>query len=241
MPVTADQPEIQVDSEWGRLLDTTPPRTACTPLGHEGSIYDMTPDTGHPGVMLLTELFTTDECARLIHASESFGYGYTDYNKQYRGNTRLISTDHSLADAVWKRIKKHVPARLRMQSRCDDSDTEWEAVGLNERWRLAKYVPGDRFEMHCDAAYRRNADCMSMFTVNAYMNSDFTGGATRFYQGRSAKTPQLSVAGAPGMCCVFRQPPGARYLHDGEEVTSGVKYLFRTDVMYRRVAPAPAS
>ena len=33
---------------------------------------------------------------------------------------------------------------------------------------------------------------------------------------------------------MFRQPPGMDYLHDGEVVHSGYKYLFRTDVMYKR-------
>ena len=37
---------------------------------------------------------------------------------------------------------------------------------------------------------------------------------------------------APGAACVFRQPPGAQYRHDGELLATGVKYLLRTDVMY---------
>ena len=37
-----------------------------------------------------------------------------------------------------------------------------------------------------------------------------------------------------GRACVFRQPPDASYMHDGEELSGGVKYLLRTDVMYRR-------
>jgi hypothetical protein len=30
------------------------------------------------------------------------------------------------------------------------------------------------------------------------------------------------------------QPPGQAYSHDGEQVNSGRKFLFRSDVMYRR-------
>jgi hypothetical protein len=44
----------------------------------------------------------------------------------------------------------------------------------------------------------------------------------------------LSLQPETGACLVFRQPPGACLLHDGEEVRAGIKYLLRTDVMYRR-------
>jgi hypothetical protein len=42
----------------------------------------------------------------------------------------------------------------------------------------------------------------------------------------------------PGLLVVFRQPPNAKYVHDGETVTSGTKYLLRTDLIYVQVAPA---
>ena len=77
-----------------------------------------------------------------------------------------------------------------------------------------------------------------MLTLNCYLNDVAAGGATRFYQ--DAKTrPQLpvevlSVAPVAGRAVLFRQPPEANILHDGEKLLAGVKYLLRTDVMYRR-------
>ena len=40
-----------------------------------------------------------------------------------------------------------------------------------------------------------------------------------------------------GRCIVFRQPPVQEYFHDGQQLKGGIKYLFRTDVMYRVVQP----
>merc|ERR1719469_324183 len=103
----------------------------------------------------------------------------------------------------------------------------WEPVGINERWRLSKFNAGDSFQRHCDACFDRSDEEMSMFTVSIYMNDDFKGGTTRFYAGKHTIDPDLTVQPAPGLCLLFRQPRGERYHHDGEEVRSGQKYLFR--------------
>ena len=114
---------------------------------------------------------------------------------------------------------------------------------MNECWRLAKYVPGaSKFAPHCDTWYKKRADEMSFFTVNVYMNSGYSGGATRFYASGDQGPVDFACGGGDtglgttGAACVFRQPVARRFLHDGQKVTSGVKYLFRSDVMYRRVA-----
>eukprot|EP00966_Prymnesium_polylepis_P205055 4751072-Prymnesium_polylepis.1 len=53
------------------------------------------------------------------------------------------------------------------------------------------------------------------------------GGATRFYHDRDQRkdaalgAPVLSVVPSAGLGVVFRQPPGACLLHDGEELRAG--------------------
>ena len=81
-----------------------------------------------------------------------------------------------------------------------------------------------------------------MFTVNVYMNDvpREHGGATRFFPDEtpsrfSPGEAVLSVQPEAGLGVVFRQPPGAELLHDGELLTGGTKYLFRSDVMYQRL------
>eukprot|EP00854_Cymbomonas_tetramitiformis_P016567 gene16567-19678_t len=210
--------EIKVDTQWGGVLTTVQiPVTAgiCHP--------------DFPEAFQVEDLFSEAECQHLLEKAEDFGFGKTEYPPSYRGNLRLITTDASLSAAVWERLKAVVPEQLVNHSGV------WEAVGLNECWRLAKYRPGDQFKAHVDASFRKSYTEMSFFTVNIYMNGDFEGGTTRFYKDPTAdeKDPAFVVVPARGRCCVFRQPPGAQYLHDGELLASGVKYLFRTDVMYR--------
>ncbi len=63
-----------------------------------------------------------------------------------------------------------------------------------------------------------------------YLNDDFTGGSTDF--GWESVVPRQ------GMALVFPH----RLRHQGSAVVNGVKYVLRTDVMYRNEAdlqPSP--
>lgn len=206
--------EIEVKSCWGPLLETSVQSSMRRP--------------DHREVFLVSGALASAECDALVAAAEQHGFGATNYPKSYRGNLRLITEDRSLADAMWARLRHHIPLTA------DWNDEVWDAYGLNPLWRLAKYYPGDRFQRHCDACFSPNSDEISMFTVNIYMNSEFKGGSTRFYPDGSSSEPDLLVRPERGLCLLFRQPPVERYVHDGEEVLSGAKYLFRSDVMYRR-------
>lgn len=210
--------EIEVCTHWAALLDAEPPPPALQRVGaHE--------------VWLLT-LFSTGECERLLAAAESHGFGRTNYPQAYRGNLRLSTTDPGFAALVWSRLQAHLPSEVTIG---DSSDGQpWQASGLNDCWRLAKYHPGDRFMGHVDGAYTRQQNVeMSMFTVNVYMNEGFEGGSTRFYFDNH-KQSDFAVTPRTGLCLLFRQPPGQMYYHDGEQLGSGLKYLFRSDVMYRK-------
>ena len=262
--------EIRVTSSWGSLLE------------HRLSAPSSARRIGAHDVWLVDGLFSPEECTVLLAHAEAHGFGTTHYEPTYRGNLRLTTIDKTLADAVWERLRESVPSSLTLSKpeseaergdlwweQYPDADGVWEACGLNECWRLAKYRAGDRFLCHCDEAFVRTTDNgrtsdgradggatreMSMLTVNIYMNGDFEGGRTRFflrqdwweqfganYRLKEGAEADAAVVPAPGRCLLFQQPPGRGYYHDGEAVFSGCKYLFRSDVMYRKVASLPCS
>jgi hypothetical protein len=68
-----------------------------------------------------------------------------------------------------------------------------------------------------------------------YLNDDFEGGNTIF-QVESLPGGLLRVAPKTGMALLFPSRQRASAL--GELVTSGKKYVLRTDVMYRLESPA---
>ena len=186
----------------------------------------------------------------LILATEFEEFGYTLYDQRYRGNLRLSTVDHGLSAALWERIRAHVPAAMHDPK---VPGKIWQAVGLNEMLRMAKYRPGDRFAVHADSCFDRHKmgvangkpEERSMLTVNVYLNTDFEGGRTRFYKGDvrwgavdpdESKYLVYALEPEAGEACVFPQQPAASLMHDGEEVRGSeiqFKYLLRTDVMYR--------
>jgi len=235
--------EISVDTRWATLLNATPSNLSATQLDHHA-------------IWLVDGLLSTHECKSLIARSESHGYGSTDFVKSYRGNLRLTATDASLAEVIWQRLQALVPAQLALQAPAVLGDKNWwssypkaagtwEAYGMNECWRFAKYKPGDRFMCHSDFPFEKDVGQeMSMLTANIYLNSEFDGGKTRFYMSKDPYfewrsdfgKPDFEIVPKAGLCLLFQQPPACTYWHDGEEISSGCKYLLRSDVMYRRAA-----
>ena len=96
-------------------------------------------------------------------------------------------------------------------------------------------MKGQRFGTHCDARFCRTSREKSFYTVNVYLNdgkTEFGGGRTCFFGGKTEFKMTSAVSASPGLALMFNQHPD-RIEHNGEEVTKGVKYLMRTDVMYR--------
>lgn len=124
-------------------------------------------------------------------------------------------------------------------------------AGLNQRWRLYKYSEGDIFRPHTDGDWPGSkmsddgsrivqdafGDRWSQMTMVLYLNYDFEGGATRFYApaspGSNSYAAVAETKPIEGAALIFHhgQHP-ASPLHEGCVVTSGTKYIVRTDVLY---------
>lgn len=163
------------------------------------------------------------ECTSLIKMSDSIGYAEATVEtekgarviKELRNNQRLLYKDHILAARLWKRAKEIVPGKIGNS----------KAVSLNELFRFYKYEPGQQFKRHVDESYIRNDEEASYYTFLMYLNDNYTGGETVF--------DTVSVNGERGLLLVFLHSIG----HEGAAVASGIKYVLRTDIMYRLCRP----
>lgn len=182
----------------------------------------MTLFTLSPNIFVVNGFLTPEECQYWIDRTESGGYEEAKITvgrkqvmaKGIRNNERYILDDVALERQLWERVKEYVPQELKIST----------AIGMNERFRFYKYQPGHRFKPHYDGSYIRNINEWSEYTFMVYLNDGMEGGATNF--------DGVSVVPEAGMALIFKHD----LLHEGAEVTAGVKYVLRTDVMYRRKA-----
>lgn len=170
------------------------------------------------GIFTIDNVLNASECEALITHAESQGFEIATINtrhgpeidRDFRNNERVIADDRALARDLWRRVRDAVPPFLSGR----------QARGLNERFRYYRYHPGQKFAWHTDGSFRRENGEASMLTFMLYLNEGYTGGETVFTGAQ--------VRGRTGMVLVFEHA----LTHEGAEVTSGTKYVLRSDVMY---------
>ena len=131
-----------------------------------------------------------------------------------RNNERVMFDDVETAQMLFDRVSPHIPAYIATA----------RAVGANERIRCYRYKPGMRFKRHADGAFVRSPTEASVYTLLVYLNDGFEGGETIFH----APYPG-AIQPKTGLGLLFLH----RILHEGAEVQAGVKYVVRSDIMYR--------
>jgi prolyl 4-hydroxylase len=167
---------------------------------------------------IIDNFLSLKECADLIQLSEEIGYEAAKVNingrqvnvPMVRDNERVLHFDKRLAENYWEKLKPEIPKIGNSYP-----------IGLNELWRFYKYFPGNRFKKHRDGSYARNEKEASFYTILIYLNSDFEGGETGF--------DDMIVKPETGMALIFDH----NVRHEGIATTSGIKYVLRSDIMYR--------
>ena len=179
-------------------------------------------DLEKPFIFELPAVFTAAECADWITRIQLAGTELATINtkrgnqvdSQIRNNRRVIFDDPEWASVLFERVKDQVPQTIHDMS----------LVGINERLRCYEYQAGHRFAPHSDGAFIRDEAERSWYTYMVYLNEGFEGGETVFFV-----EPEVIIRPRAGSALLFQHP----IIHEGSEVRAGVKYVVRTDLMYR--------
>jgi predicted 2-oxoglutarate/Fe(II)-dependent dioxygenase YbiX len=183
-------------------------------------------------------VLTPDDCARWIEAAERAEFTKSGDREIFSGNRlRTVLTDQDAADAVWQQIKPHVTKRRTHRGKDGNHsyggvgaipDGEYEPFGVSPMFRFSKYVSGGSFGWHVDTCYAKGPHEVGMDTLLLYLNDDYVGGETvlKLLPETVVMTPKT------GSALAFYH----FQTHAGMEVQRGMKYLVRTEVLYRKVA-----
>lgn len=131
---------------------------------------------------------------------------------------RGMIDDQKLADLLFERIKPYLP----------DNYNGNLIVGCNTRFRFSRYQPNGEFMMHRDGVNRNSQGHYTGLTLNIFLNDErdgLIGGSTSFYN--EDKTLYKKVKAKKGRAGLFDR----EWLHSGDLVEDGLKYLLRTDIM----------
>lgn len=182
---------------------------------------------GNGSAFILENFLDAEECQKWLQRAKEVGFEENTPISTFRGpvvntgvrnNARALTDRLDWAEELWPRIKEFFP-----------SSSSAVAIGLNERFRFYRYTPGQYFKTHLDGSYVRNAEERSLWSLLIYLNDDMEGGETELFWHKVKIKPK------PGLLLAFvhRQP------HSGNELTKGVKYVLRSDVMFRIAKPSP--
>ncbi|MFP6778102.1 MAG: 2OG-Fe(II) oxygenase [Alphaproteobacteria bacterium] len=190
-----------------------------------------------PGAWQLLDVLNVDECDRLVELSEALGY-HDDApvslpRRILHTNNFNWVVDESVDGPIWNRCKGFFEA---------STYTSLRPCGLNARFRFYRYVTGDFFAPHADGVWPGSrvvdgrlvhdayGDRISEMTFLIFLTDGYGGGRTQFQTRQNSFTSVTTPKGA-----ILYFPHGTHpqhCIHAGEEVTSGQKYIIRTDVLF---------
>jgi hypothetical protein len=196
---------------------------------------------GVPGAFQLLNVLAPDECERLIGLTERLGYladAAVSLPRSVRHNDSATwIADDITTELLWQRCSSHIPPSDEMGGK--------RAVGLNARFRFYRYGEGDYFGPHTDGSWpgSRVVDGMlvdnafddrwSQLTFLLFLSAGFEGGATRFYVDPYDRRASVDVrTPLGGVLCFPHGEHPLHCVHGSEPISSGVKYIIRSDVLF---------
>ena len=191
-------------------------------------------------ILVIRNLFTSNLCKNYVAFLSSLPLTTTP-GKPKKGEAVRINDRFQVEDAVFA---NHLWTKTALQALVSKTGTEkWggEALGLNSNIRVYRYRPGHCFNQHYDESNRvffgtEKIPAKTTWTLLIYL-STCGGGETVFYpegsgrKGEKAHDP-VSVEPEVGLGLLHRHGESC-LLHEGKEVTSGEKWVLRSDLVVR--------
>lgn len=165
----------------------------------------------------IDNILSAEECNSLISLAESRGFEKAPFNSslnpEVRKSSRVIITEPELAHKLYERVKDYIPDGI-----------------INPYFRFLKYTKGDEFKPHTDGQYYdKYTDRISKQTLLIYLNEDYKGGCYTTFRSIEEYNKWFSITPKIGKILIQDQT----LIHAVFPLKEGVKYVIRTDIMYK--------
>jgi hypothetical protein len=186
------------------------------------------------GGLCVDDVLSANECAALIAEATEAGFRDKTGNVMFAGNRERSTFMHvELADRIWSRIRHlvrpftfHTGAeQYHSSSGYSPPSGQYVSVGINPFMRVSRYGVGGDFRWHTDTVHSDGPERVGFQTLLLYLNDDVSGGETELL---SPDDGSHSVTPLTGRVLVFDHA----HVHQGCQVTEGVKFVLRTEVMF---------
>ena len=210
-----------------------------------------------PGAFILENVLTDAECGQFVSATEQMGYDEDapvslPHSFRHMENVNWL-VDAGIPSTVFDRVSDVLPPAAK------EVAPGAEALGINARFRCYKYAGGDYFKFHTDGSWpgslvvTDDADgtkkmiwdafggggvAWSQLTFLLLLSDGYEGGRTLFETGGGEVVAVRTPKG--GALCFPHGGHPQHVRHAGETVESGLKYMIRTELLYRRTAESDA-
>jgi hypothetical protein len=198
----------------------------------------------------LENVLSDQECDNLIQQSETkYSSLQEEFLPEERQGNRLLTKNPLLADILFQRIQQHISPLLLLSSNITPcgfgTDGTWVMKQINSCFRFNQYIaPSIGFTPHRDATFIENEDIRSILSILIYLNDDFDGGDTVFYNtlGERQKYDLVEDEMKKGFVERYRYRPkkgsvlifNHNMIHEGTSISHGIKYVIRSDIVFQR-------
>ena len=179
-------------------------------------------------LQIIEDVFTKEECDKMIEASEknkytqaglyTDGYGNEHFFLDKRKSERSIIDNQDFSKFLYRKIFKYLPKKYN----------NIKIHSINNRFRFLKYNIGDYFIRHRDTNYQSPDGSISLITILIYLNENYEGAYTTFFSDPDDFSGYI-LKPKIGMVCLMDQSIG----HEVNSLINGTKYVVRTEIMYK--------
>jgi Rps23 Pro-64 3,4-dihydroxylase Tpa1-like proline 4-hydroxylase len=173
----------------------------------------------YKGIYVFHDFIKDDECTKFVEFIENKINNNSNDIVNFTNTSGAINDkykDVELAEDFFDRVITHAPKNLKDK-----------IIKPNDLIYWSKYKPGSKFGLHTDTGlyYNKNEGLKSRYTLLAYLNDNFDGGETVFYDNYFKET--IRVKPKKGSCIIF----DIKLFHQGLTVENGEKYWIGCEIV----------